>query len=184
MKSHEIRQLNKAKKSSRLGRGISAGGGKTAGRGTKGQKSRSGHNIPRKFEGGQTPLSMRLHKLPGFKSLQKKATVISLDLINRKFSDGETVEAKTLIEKKLIMIGERFKVLNSGKLSKKVYLGENLAISQSAKLKFAKPEEKKVVSEKTAVDDKTVVKKVTSARKAVTKTPAKKVTTQKTKNRE
>ena len=58
---------NPKKTAKRLGRGISAGGGKTAGRGTKGQKSRAGHNIPKRFEGGQTPLSMRLPKLRGFK---------------------------------------------------------------------------------------------------------------------
>ncbi len=51
----------------RVGRGIAAGKGKTAGRGTKGQKSRAGASIPAWFEGGQTPLHMRIPKLRGFK---------------------------------------------------------------------------------------------------------------------
>jgi len=52
----------------RVGRGIAAGGGKTAGRGTKGQKARAGAAIPAWFEGGQTPLQMRIPKLHGFKN--------------------------------------------------------------------------------------------------------------------
>lgn len=53
------------KRKSRVGRGISAGQGKTCGRGTKGQKARSGYNLPRKYEGGQTPLVMRMPKKRG-----------------------------------------------------------------------------------------------------------------------
>ena len=52
----------------RVGRGIAAGKGKTAGRGTKGQKARAGGGIPAWFEGGQTPLHMRIPKLKGFKN--------------------------------------------------------------------------------------------------------------------
>lgn len=61
------------RKSSRPGRGISAGQGKTAGRGTKGQSSRTGKGRRPGFEGGQTPLMQRMPKLPGFKSLTPKA---------------------------------------------------------------------------------------------------------------
>lgn len=63
-------QLNVSahKTSSRVGRGISAGGGKTAGRGTKGQKSRAGSGRKPGFEGGQNPLVQRLPKLRGFRS--------------------------------------------------------------------------------------------------------------------
>src|SRR5580765_5056333 len=52
----------------RVGRGIAAGKGKTAGRGTKGQKARAGSSIPPWFEGGQTPLHQRIPKLRGFKN--------------------------------------------------------------------------------------------------------------------
>lgn len=66
----------KNKKAKRVGRGISAGQGKTAGRGTKGQSSRSGGNRRPGFEGGQTPLMMRTPKLRGFKSHREKTEII------------------------------------------------------------------------------------------------------------
>ncbi len=69
MKLHDLRPpegSNKAR--TRVGRGIAAGKGKTAGRGTKGQKARAGGGIPAWFEGGQTPLHMRIPKLRGFKN--------------------------------------------------------------------------------------------------------------------
>lgn len=120
MKLHTLKSSGEKKTKKRLGRGISAGGGMTAGRGTKGQNSRSGHNIPRKFEGGQTPLIMRLHKMPGFKSHRTKAETISLDEISKIFADGETVSMQTLEEKGIIKKGQRVKILNSGKLTTKI----------------------------------------------------------------
>jgi hypothetical protein len=62
----------------RVGRGIAAGKGKTAGRGTKGQKARAGGSIPPWFEGGQTPLHMRIPKLRGFKNRVK----IDYEIVN------------------------------------------------------------------------------------------------------
>jgi large subunit ribosomal protein L15 len=68
MKLHELHPAAGATKGrTRVGRGIAAGKGKTAGRGTKGQKSRSGAQLPAWFEGGQTPIHMRVPKLRGFK---------------------------------------------------------------------------------------------------------------------
>jgi large subunit ribosomal protein L15 len=132
MKLHELKKVNTNSKSKRVGRGISAGGGKTAGRGTKGQKSRSGYNLPRKFEGGQTPLAMRLHKLPGFKSFQVKARIITLSDISKNYKTGEVVSSQTLAEKGMIKKGERAKILNSGQLSVSVKLDEKVAASKSA----------------------------------------------------
>lgn len=69
MKLHDLRPPDGAHRPrTRVGRGIAAGKGKTAGRGTKGQKARAGGSIPPWFEGGQTPLHMRIPKLRGFKS--------------------------------------------------------------------------------------------------------------------
>jgi large subunit ribosomal protein L15 len=69
MKLHELRPAEGSRKErTRVGRGIAAGKGKTAGRGTKGQKARAGGSIPPWFEGGQTPLHMRIPKLRGFKN--------------------------------------------------------------------------------------------------------------------
>jgi large subunit ribosomal protein L15 len=69
MKLHDLRPAEGSHKArTRVGRGIAAGKGKTAGRGTKGQKARAGGSIPPWFEGGQTPLHMRIPKLRGFKN--------------------------------------------------------------------------------------------------------------------
>ncbi len=69
MKLHDLRPAEGSHKPrTRVGRGIAAGKGKTAGRGTKGQKARAGGSIPPWFEGGQTPLHMRIPKLRGFKN--------------------------------------------------------------------------------------------------------------------
>ena len=69
MKLHDLRPAEGSRKERiRVGRGIAAGKGKTAGRGTKGQKARAGGSIPPWFEGGQTPLHMRIPKLRGFKN--------------------------------------------------------------------------------------------------------------------
>jgi len=69
MKLHDLRPAEGSKTSrTRVGRGIAAGKGKTAGRGTKGQKARAGASIPPWFEGGQTPLHIRIPKLRGFKN--------------------------------------------------------------------------------------------------------------------
>ena len=69
MKLHDLHPAEGSRKArTRVGRGIAAGKGKTAGRGTKGQKARAGGSIPPWFEGGQTPLHMRIPKLRGFKN--------------------------------------------------------------------------------------------------------------------
>lgn len=69
MKLHDLHPAGGSRKPSRrVGRGHGSGRGKTAGRGTKGQKSRSGASIPAWFEGGQTPLHVRTPKLHGFKN--------------------------------------------------------------------------------------------------------------------
>jgi large subunit ribosomal protein L15 len=69
MKLHDLQPAEGSRKArTRVGRGIAAGKGKTAGRGTKGQKARAGGSIPPWFEGGQTPLHMRIPKLRGFKN--------------------------------------------------------------------------------------------------------------------
>src|ERR1700688_3611230 len=72
MKLHDLRPApGSHTKRTRVGRGIAAGGGKTAGRGTKGQKARAGGTIPPWFEGGQTPIHIRIPKLRGFRNRGK-----------------------------------------------------------------------------------------------------------------
>jgi large subunit ribosomal protein L15 len=79
MRLHDLRPPEGSRKErTRVGRGIAAGKGKTAGRGTKGQKARAGGSIPAWFEGGQTPLHQRIPKLRGFKNRFK----IEYEIVN------------------------------------------------------------------------------------------------------
>ena len=113
MNLNSIANVGTSKKRKRVGRGIGSGTGKTAGRGHKGQKSRSGGNIRLGFEGGQMPLQMRLPKF-GFSSRVNN----HFKEVNIKNLDGmEIVNLKTLKENKLI-----------GKSIKKVKIFGNTAI--------------------------------------------------------
>ncbi len=102
MKLHDLRPAEGShRNSTRVGRGIAGGKGKTAGRGTKGQKARAGGSIPAWFEGGQTPLHMRIPKLRGFKNAFKvKYEVVNLGDIARlaelgRFEPGDMPNAGT-----------------------------------------------------------------------------------------
>lgn len=162
MKLNELKTI-KNRPSKRVGRGLASGKGKTAGRGTKGQKSRSGYNIPRRFEGGQTPLIQRLPKAKGFSSRAKKLIALSITKIESKFEAGETVSFKTLIEKGLIgdtCVG--VKVLGPGKPTKKLKYKDvvlkNSFLEVLKNLTETKSEEKKTATKSTKTK-KTVDKK-------------------------
>lgn len=81
MKYNEL-EISKTRKSTRVGRGISAGRGKTAGRGTKGQKARAGSGKKEGFEGGQTPIMKRTPKTRGFRSIRIAPSVIYTGQLN------------------------------------------------------------------------------------------------------
>ena len=116
----------------RKGRGAGTGNGKTAGRGHKGQKARSGGSIRAGFEGGQMPLARRIPKR-GFNNIfAKPLEIVNLSALNA-FADGDTVTAQALLDKGILSKCEYgYKVLGSGKLAKKVTV-EASAFSQSAK---------------------------------------------------
>jgi large subunit ribosomal protein L15 len=100
MKYHELEVAAKTSRK-RVGRGISAGGGKTAGRGTKGQKARTGKKIKPGFEGGQTKLAMRLPKARGFTRIAKQVyTEVTIDQLE-KLSDT-TITNASLVKAKLV----------------------------------------------------------------------------------
>src|SRR4051812_2113443 len=113
MKFNEL-ELTRNKNNRRVGRGISAGQGKTAGRGTKGQNSRAGGRRRPGFEGGQSPLSMRLPKLPGFRSIRPKAELVytgQLDQFSGKMADNFTlfnagITTSPYVKVKLIVKGD------------------------------------------------------------------------------
>lgn len=99
MKINEL-QVDPRKDRKRVGRGIAAGQGKTAGRGTKGQNSRTGHKHYATFMGGQGPLMQRVPKRHGFKSMRVPAQVIYTDLLND--FDGKTLDNMAFAEAGLI----------------------------------------------------------------------------------
>ncbi len=126
------------KKKKRVARGPGSGLGKTAGRGEKGQKSRSGGAKPRFFEGGQMPLYRRLPKR-GFKNIWKvRYEIVNLKQIEERFADGEVVSPTTLKEKNLIKGRGPVKILGDGNLTKKVTF-EGVVFSKKAQEKIGKP---------------------------------------------
>ena len=116
----------------RKGRGHATGNGKTAGRGHKGQKARSGGGVRVGFEGGQMPLARRIPKR-GFNNIfAKPLTAVNVIALN-KFEDGATVDAAALIEAGVIAACPYgLKVLANGTLTKKITV-KAAAFSESAK---------------------------------------------------
>ena len=115
MKPHEL-SPNKGSRHKRriVGRGSSAGQGKTAGKGTKGQLARSGPGLPGWFEGGQMPIHMRLPKLRGFKNKARVPYVaFNVSQLEAYSVDGKVTPA-TLEAKGLVNPGARLKVLGDG----------------------------------------------------------------------
>ncbi|AWE09066.1 50S ribosomal protein L15 [Lysinibacillus sp. 2017] len=98
MKLHELKPAEGSRKvRNRVGRGIGSGNGKTAGRGTKGQNSRSGGGVRPGFEGGQNPLFRRLPKR-GFTNINRKEyAILNIDALNR-FEEGAEVTPALLLE--------------------------------------------------------------------------------------
>ena len=119
----------------RKGRGAGTGNGKTAGRGHKGQKARSGGGIRVGFEGGQMPLARRVPKR-GFNNIfAKPLEAINLSALEA-FEDGATVSACDLLEKGILSKCEYgYKVLGNGALTKKLTVRAS-AFSASAKEKI------------------------------------------------
>ncbi|MBC7276972.1 50S ribosomal protein L15 [Nocardioides sp.] len=134
LKVHNLAPAPGSRKAkTRVGRG-EASKGKTAGRGTKGTKAR--YQVPAAFEGGQTPMHMRLPKLKGFKNPFKvEFQVVNLDKLNELFPEGGTVTPETLIEKGAVRKNLPVKVLGQGDLTVKVEISAN-AFSGSAKEKI------------------------------------------------
>jgi large subunit ribosomal protein L15 len=163
MKLHDLRPPRGAKATrTRVGRGIAAGKGKTAGRGTKGQKSRTGSAIPSWHEGGQTPIHVRVPKLRGFKRrFRVEYEVVNVGRIAEfadrgRFADAEdaaaqassvrgdrtrgdaplTVNAETLRQARLIgNVRRPVKVLGNGDVRRKLFVVAD-AFTKSARQKI------------------------------------------------
>ncbi|MBM4420391.1 MAG: 50S ribosomal protein L15 [Chloroflexi bacterium] len=119
----------------RVGRGTGSGMGKTSGKGTKGQLARSGPGLPGWFEGGQTPLHMRLPKLRGFKNRARVEFVaVNVGVLEGAAVNG-AVSVATLASHGLVREGSRIKVLGDGALTKALRV-EAHAASATAKAKI------------------------------------------------
>jgi large subunit ribosomal protein L15 len=134
MELHDLHPAPGAKKTrKRIGRGPGSGTGKTAGKGHKGQKSRSGYSRRYGFEGGQMPLVRRIPKRGFCNIFRVEYQVVNLRDLERVFADGDTVSAEVLIEKGLVRGGKRpIKVLGEGELKKKLTVQVH-KFSQSAR---------------------------------------------------
>ena len=125
MKYNDL-EVNRNTRPTRFGRGIAAGKGKTAGRGTKGQKARTGHRkMPAGFMGGQRAIMQAIPKLKGFKSLHDKATVVYTDRLNELSGkvDNFTLADKGLISSPYIKV----KVISRGELTANLSLETQFA---------------------------------------------------------
>ena len=134
----KLKGNRKSKK--RVGRGMGSGkGSHTTGRGQKGQKSRSGHNIPFGFEGGQVPLFRKMPKLKGFTSSHRTTrAIINLTKLDDLKNDDK-VTPETLVKKGILkeVPKDGVKILGDGDFSKKLDLS-GFVYSKEAKAKIEK----------------------------------------------
>ena len=138
MQLHDLKPNSASRtRKSRVGRGIAAGRGKTCGRGTKGQKSRT--NIHPRFEGGQTPIHRRLPIKKGFRNPNSKEfAVLNVQALEKRFEDGGEVSPDAAREKGLIgKTRDGLKILGFGSLTKKLKVTAN-AFSATAEKKITK----------------------------------------------
>lgn len=120
----------------RVGRGPGSGHGKTAARGHKGARSRSGYTNKPGFEGGQMPLHRRLPKRGFTNTFKKEYVIISLDALDS-FEKGVTVDRKALVEAGMIKEGDTImvKVLANGEITKEITVDVD-KVSRGARAKI------------------------------------------------
>ena len=166
MKLHDLRpQTGSRKTRTRVGRGIAAGQGKTAGRGTKGQRSRTGSSIPAWFEGGQTPIHIRVPKLHGFKNkFRVEYAVVNVGQISAYAEAGRlgtakppTVNAESLAQAGLIRGDDKpLKVLGQGEVALKLFVAADaFSASARSKIEAAGGFVQLLAPEKTEAEEKT-----------------------------
>ncbi len=105
------------KKRKRVGRGESSGHGKTSGKGHKGQKARTGGNVKARYEGGQTPLHMRLPKRGFTNKFKKIYNIVNVEQLAA-FNKGDVVDANALVGKDIVKnIKDGIKILGDGEIN-------------------------------------------------------------------
>lgn len=143
------------KKPKRVGRGSSSGLGTTAGKGNKGQQSRTGKAVPYVgFEGGQMPLYRRIAR-KGFSNypFKKEYVCINVSLLESKFNDGDIVDRAALIAKGFLSskATDLVKILGDGDISKKLNVIVD-KVSESAKAKIEKAGGTVTIAEKKSAE--------------------------------
>ena len=137
MELHELSPAPGSRKAAwRKGRGHATGNGKTAGRGHKGQKARSGGGVRVGFEGGQMPLARRIPKR-GFNNIfAKPLEAVHVSVLNDRFEDGAEIDAQVLLDTGVLSKCEYgVKILGNGEITKKLTVRAK-AFSASAKEKI------------------------------------------------
>ncbi len=138
MQLHDLKPADGSKKNrKRVGRGHGSGHGGTSTRGYNGQAARAGGTKGPGFEGGQTPLAMRLPKLPGFRNFNRTEYVpVNVSRLDDKFAEGDTVDHTALVAAGIIKHEDALvKVLGDGELTKKLTVKVD-KVSASAKSKI------------------------------------------------
>ncbi len=123
------------KRRKRVGRGIGSGHGKTAGRGTKGQKARD--TVPPRFEGGQTPIHRRLPVRVGFKNINRtEYAIVNVGTLAARFQPNDEITPELLLAKRIIRkLKDGLKVLGEGEITFPLTVYAH-AVSQSARAKI------------------------------------------------
>ena len=140
MKLHELSPNHGSRqRRKRVGRGDSSGLGKTAGRGEKGQKSRTGSKVRPFFEGGQIPLFRRLPKRGFNQPDHIEYALVNLNILEDNFAAGDVVDAESLRAKKLLGKAEKMiKILANGELTKALTVkAEKFSAVAKAKIEAA-----------------------------------------------
>lgn len=132
MQIHELSVEGK-KDRKRVGRGGKRG--TYSGRGSKGQKARSGAKIDPLFEGGRSSLVERMKKVRGAKSIHPKKTTVTTEKLEKIYVDGEIVSLESLLLKKILtkkIVRNGVKIVSKGDLTKKLTIGGDVLLSKSA----------------------------------------------------
>jgi len=134
MQVHTLKLKNVRKRRKIIGRGGKKG--TYCGKGNKGQKARSGAHVDPLFEGGRSTLIDHMKKVRGFKSRTAKKAVASLEMIEKKFKNGEIINKDSLIKSGIIgklEAKDGIKIVGGGKFTKKLTVEKNIRLSAAAK---------------------------------------------------
>jgi len=139
MQTHTLKLSKKRPKKKTIGRGGKKG--TYSGKGNKGQKARSGGNVNPLFEGGRSTLVDHMKKKRGFTSKKPKKNIIKLEMLEKKFKDGDIINQEAAIKAGLVRAidaASGIKILGTGTISKKLTIDKNILLSNSAKAAIEK----------------------------------------------